>query len=496
VNADNSIQLNAAFDDITGDSTFTMTDTSHTMLMDRGNSIAGQGLITINAKNGTGGRINIYADSSSVVSPAAGGLIDITANSAIGSVSPLALSRVNVEAATVSISAGGLGTLAYLPGSVSLLSGLGTGIQILTTVGVINIASGVALTLSAGLGVYLNGASSGVNVAGGNLYITNGNQLSCDQIGAFSSGGSIGFVSPIVAGKIADSAGVYGTAGQVATATGSGSNWTWSAVPAVQRVTTLNGLSNAVSITSTQLTVGTSGQNVTVNVPSSLNIPTVYANNINPISPVTEIQISAAKVIGLRSDNATLPLLRDGALSQGTAGQVATANGTTGWAWTTSPAPKQATYYKTTAQNLNPSGNTDITFDATGSWNNTGGYITHTNGSTDFTVVQAGLYQLEFNALVLANNGTWSTTGNKVISIQITRTGIPEQAVMANSALTASALNFGQAITGTYYLLATDIINLTLGGSYSGGIPTPPQAAGVLNTFDLNTFFTWTFVSA
>jgi len=58
-------------------------------------------------------------------------------------------------------------------------------------------------------------------------------------------------------------------------------------------------------------------------------------------------------------------------------------------------------YYKSVNQNLT-SGATDITFDLTQTWNNTGGYVTHTNGSTDFTVNQTGLYQLEFNTTITA----------------------------------------------------------------------------------------------
>lgn len=157
------------------------------------------------------------------------------------------------------------------------------------------------------------------------------------------------------------------------------------------------------------------------------------------------------------------------------------------------PAPaavKQATYYKTAAQNLT-SGNTDITFDATGSWNNDGGYITHTNGTTDFTVVQTGLYQLGFNATILVNTATWATTTNRNIGIDITRSPTAEQAVIQNSAL-QGVQNYTQSTSGYYYLLAGDVINLRVGNTFTGG---PPQAQGIANTFDLNTFFTWTFIS-
>lgn len=149
-----------------------------------------------------------------------------------------------------------------------------------------------------------------------------------------------------------------------------------------------------------------------------------------------------------------------------------------------------ATYYKSTAQNL-ISGNTDLTFDSLGTWNNDGGYITHTNGSTDFTVVQTGLYQLEFNATILANAATWAVT-LKNISIDITRSPIAEQAVIVQNAVISSQSNYGQGLSTTYYLKTGDVINLRVGNSFTTGTPT---ASGLTSTFDLNTFFTWRFIT-
>jgi hypothetical protein len=37
---------------------------------------------------------------------------------------------------------------------------------------------------------------------------------------------------------------------------------------------------------------------------------------------------------------------------------------------------------------------------------------------------------------------------------------------------------------------------LRVGNTWTGGVPTPPQAQGLANTFDLNTFFTWTYLSS
>lgn len=151
----------------------------------------------------------------------------------------------------------------------------------------------------------------------------------------------------------------------------------------------------------------------------------------------------------------------------------------------------QSTYYKSVAQNL-INGSTDITFDVNATWNNGGGYITHTLGSTDFTVVQSGLYQLEWNASIAANGATWNTATNKVISVDITRSPVAEQIVIGQTAFTATTTNYTQSLCSTFRLQAGDVINLRIQGNYAGATPT---AQGVQNTYDLNTWFSWRFIS-
>ena len=151
----------------------------------------------------------------------------------------------------------------------------------------------------------------------------------------------------------------------------------------------------------------------------------------------------------------------------------------------------QATYYKTTAQNMT-SGNTDVTFDGEATWNNDNGYITHTGGTTAFTVVQAGLYQLEFNATILINGATWTTTANKTINIDITRSPTAEQTIVSSTGLQGQQ-SYSQSICSTFYLDAGDVINLRLGNTFTSG---PAQIQQLQNTFDFNTFFTWTYISA
>jgi hypothetical protein len=151
----------------------------------------------------------------------------------------------------------------------------------------------------------------------------------------------------------------------------------------------------------------------------------------------------------------------------------------------------QSTYYKTTQQNL-VSGSTDITFDADGSWNNSNGYITHTAGSADFVVVQTGLYQLDFNISVTANGATWNVGTNKVASIDITRSPEAEQATIAQTAVVSTTTDYIQSVSSSFYLVAGDIINLRAQGNYATAIP---FARPLTNTFDLNTWFSWRFIS-
>ena len=151
----------------------------------------------------------------------------------------------------------------------------------------------------------------------------------------------------------------------------------------------------------------------------------------------------------------------------------------------------QATYYKSALQNLT-SGTTDMIFDLSGAWNNAGGYITHTDGTTDFTVVQAGLYQLEFNATIISSGSTW-TNLLKQVSIDVTRSPNPEIVSIAQNASIPSNTNYAQSVCSTYNLEAGDVINCRVSNTFATGTP---YAQNVTNTFDLNTWFTWRYVSA
>ena len=151
----------------------------------------------------------------------------------------------------------------------------------------------------------------------------------------------------------------------------------------------------------------------------------------------------------------------------------------------------QATYYKSGNQNL-VNANTDITFDQDAAWNNAGGYITHVAGSKDFVVVKAGIYQLEFNLSVNANGATWNVNTNKIVSIDITRSPNAEQVVIGQTSLVATTQSYTQNVVSTFNLEAGDIINLRHFGNFATATP---FVLGLQNTIDLNTWFTWRFVS-
>lgn len=146
-------------------------------------------------------------------------------------------------------------------------------------------------------------------------------------------------------------------------------------------------------------------------------------------------------------------------------------------------------YYKSANQNL-VNGNTDITFDITQPWNNTGGYITHTSGSKDFVVQQSGIYQLELNLTVNFNGATWNVAQNKVISIDITRVGSAEVVAFGQANVVATGGNYIMSCSSTFYLVKGDIINCRHYGNYATATPNIAGAVG----FDLNTWFTWKYI--
>lgn len=121
---------------------------SDQITVDRGINVLAPALYSIRTQEGSFGKIQLSAGPSSTT--LSGGLVDISAESYAG-VSPTALSRVNMEGATVTISSGALGSLPIIPSCLNLQSILGGGITATTSAGPITLTSGTAIFMNAAL---------------------------------------------------------------------------------------------------------------------------------------------------------------------------------------------------------------------------------------------------------------------------------------------------------------------------------------------------------
>ena len=255
----------------------------------------------------------------------------------------------------------------------------------------------------------------------------------------------------------------------------------------------ISGVSGAVTLSGTNVAITAAGQNIDF----AVSFPTPPVDSVGGKTGDITFEAGDGIAITYGVDNAApINIANSGVLSV-VAGTGITLTGDTPQNPTINVnlPVYQATYYKSADQTLNgpnAPGNTDITFDLTGSWNNTGGYITHVNGTTSFTVVQTGIYFLEFNANVNGAGVAW--TGSKQVNIDITRSPIAEQAVIQQSATQNSGTDYGQSVSTTYYLVAGDVINLRIFNIYTS--VTQPLARGLSSTFDLNTFFSWRYISS
>jgi hypothetical protein len=143
-------------------------------------------------------------------------------------------------------------------------------------------------------------------------------------------------------------------------------------------------------------------------------------------------------------------------------------------------------YYKSTNQTA-ASGSVNVIFDSQQPWNN-GNYITQNPGSvTQFIVNQSGLYQLEFALLVFGNSATWSA--GKSANINISRGST--QSLLSTTITPPSTNGYAAQVVGTLYLQVGDIIQCNNTGTLATG---SVIIAGLANTFDFNTTFTWTFI--
>ena len=181
---------------------------------------------------------------------------------------------------------------------------------------------------------------------------------------------------------------------------------------------------------------------------------------------------------------------------------VATVPSATPINWSPFPPPvKQATYFKSANQLLTTGSLNVISFDSTGTWNNTGGYITQVavvapTLPTQFLVNRTGLYQFSVNAVVITNTTTYSATENRLLSLSLLRpsTGATN-AILVFQGLTATNRTYGQSLNGSFYCLANDVLSVGVQATFTGGAPSVSGINTAPNAFDLNTYFSWTYIS-
>lgn len=129
-------------------------------------------LLHLNARNGIYGKVLIEADAGFPVGEPidAGGLIQLIAYSATDGTTPAALSRVDVEAATVTIQSGAFTSPIWVPGAINLVSAGGSGIFGETTVGPIRFGSYTNFTAIANNSIYLGSSDIEINGANGTTF--------------------------------------------------------------------------------------------------------------------------------------------------------------------------------------------------------------------------------------------------------------------------------------------------------------------------------------
>jgi len=390
----------------------------------------------------------------------------------MGLVSASAIGIYSVQGVNIG---GGVGVNITGGGNVNIAAG---GALAFAGLGIINMDGG---TINLGAGI-INGIGGVVNLGGGALNLAAGsiNMVSGNLL--MTSGGIELTGGGMVIGTLGTTSNngltIYGLGGMQVDKIGSTNG---SSILEINNVSTINGASYPPVVSTGVTSISTMNGNLTgtVRFAAGDNVGLITSPGTNTLT----YQVLDNRFVKSLNGLSNVVTLEAGTnIGLNVLGSTITIN----------QRVYQGTYYKSAPQTLT-SGNTDITFDLTGSWNNTGGYITHTNGTTDFTVGIAGLYQLEFNYVCLANGATYLLTNiGKSANIDITRSPIAEQSIITNSALQASLQNYGMSVTATYYLQVGDVINLRVGNVFTGGPPTVQQ---VLNTFDLNTFFTWRYIS-
>ena len=351
-----------------------------------------------------------------------------------------------------SVNVDSLGTIAL--NSTAGVDITGVGGCAITGVGGVAISGGGGVAITGGLGIGISAGagiaiadSGAISLSSGSLSLASGNLLLTSGAAEIVSGNLLVTSGLVQIGNVTTIGGGLGIYGTDIT--------TYDVGAATSRIVT---------------------DRITGKTTNSLAITNVGSINGSPYPP------SASGVTSLNSLSGSLNLVGASGISVTPSGSNITIANTN--------QIYQSTYYKSANQNL-VNGATDITFDLTGTWNNDGGYITHVNGTTDFIVVQTGLYQLDWNVSILGTGVTW-TDVLKQISVDITRSPNAETLYIGQNSSISTGRNYAQSLSSSLYLVAGDVINCRVVNSFTAGTP---AAQGVTNTSDLNTWFSWRFLS-
>ncbi|NDG19396.1 MAG: hypothetical protein EB117_14140 [Betaproteobacteria bacterium] len=145
------------------------------VMVDRGTNILNAANLRLEAQNGVYGNILMKAHGGNLVN-GDGGLIVIEADSIVTPEGIAPFGRINMNAATLELQAGLVDMGSFVvPEAVNILNGAGAGIEVLASVGPINVAAGSVATVAGGANVVLS-SGSGVIVdtttVGGSLVKT------------------------------------------------------------------------------------------------------------------------------------------------------------------------------------------------------------------------------------------------------------------------------------------------------------------------------------
>lgn len=141
-------------------------------------------------------------------------------------------------------------------------------------------------------------------------------------------------------------------------------------------------------------------------------------------------------------------------------------------------------YYKSSNQ-LASTGATDITWDSSEVWTDTG--FIDPFSSTQFVCNTAGVYQLTAHCFIQANSQTWVSGNGSVFSIRVTRPPSMIESIFTGVSTPNSGANYSNFTTGILRLEVGDIITIAIFKTLTSGGQVIIQ--GTSPNIDRNTMF-------